>query len=90
MVAMLLRVDFDSAATRPHLFGVCPAFARKVVLTRRIRWLANSYGSPSYNHAWFIWDVYQAELPTITYAPTMECRLIQSMPGMKDANHEQG
>lgn len=55
-VAMLLRVDFDSAVTRQHLFGGCRHWARKVVLTSRIRWIKDSTGSPSENHAWFIWD----------------------------------
>jgi len=55
-VAMLLRVDFDSAKTRRHLFGSCPEFSMKLVLTSRIRWFAGSTGSPSFNHAWFIWD----------------------------------
>ena len=55
-VCMLLRVDYDSAKTRRHLFGGCPEFSRKLVLTSRIRWFAGSTGSPSFNHAWFIWD----------------------------------
>jgi hypothetical protein len=29
MVAMLLRTDYDHAATRQHLFSGCPAFARR-------------------------------------------------------------
>jgi hypothetical protein len=37
-VAILLRVDYDSARTRQHLFAHCRAFARKIVLTRRIVW----------------------------------------------------
>jgi len=55
-VAMLLRIDYDSARSRQHLFGRCRAFAKKLVLTSRIRWIAGSTGSPSFNHAWFIWD----------------------------------
>lgn len=55
-VAMLLRVDFDSAKTRQHLFGRCRVFAKKIVLTERIRWFPNTKGSPSFNHAWYIWD----------------------------------
>jgi hypothetical protein len=38
VVAMLLRTDYDHAASRRHLFAECPAFAKKLVLTRRIRW----------------------------------------------------
>jgi hypothetical protein len=55
-VAMLLRVDFDSAKTRRHLFGGCAEFSKKLVLTSRIRWFAGTTGSPSFNHAWFVWD----------------------------------
>ena len=55
-VAMLLRVDFDSAGSRRYLFAEHPAFAMKITLTQRIKWFARSKGSPSYNHAWFVWD----------------------------------
>ena len=55
MVAMLLRCDFDHAKTRRKLFEGRP-FWRKIVLTKRIRWIENSVGSPSFNHAWFVWD----------------------------------
>ena len=67
MVAMLLRTDFDHAKTRRHLFADCPAFARKVVLTKRIRWFEGSTGSPSFNHAWYIWDHGNACSPTLSY-----------------------
>ena len=63
-VAMLLRTDFDHAKTRWQLFAKCPAFARKIVLTKRIRWFENS---PSFNHAWYIWDRQHAGKPTLEY-----------------------
>ena len=44
---MLLRVDYDSAATRRHLFADNPAFALKVVVTRRITWFEPKIYSPS-------------------------------------------
>jgi hypothetical protein len=44
-----------------------PAFAKKLILTRRIRWFADSNGSPSFNHAWFLWDHRQSGAPTIAY-----------------------
>jgi hypothetical protein len=66
-VAMLLRTDFDHAKTRRHLFGSSSTFSRKLVLTQRIRWFAYSTGSPSFNHAWFIWDWTHAGAPTIKY-----------------------
>src|SRR6476659_6295078 len=66
-VAMLLRTDFDHAKTRRHLFSNCPAFACKIVLTKRIRWIENSTGSPSFNHAWYIWDHKHVGEPTLEY-----------------------
>jgi hypothetical protein len=66
VVAMLLRTDYDHAATRQYLFR--KPFAKKVVLLRRIRWFPRSKGSPSYNHAWFIWDWMHKGPPIIRYA----------------------
>jgi hypothetical protein len=60
--------DFDHAATRAHLFAVCPTFAKKVVLTKRIRWFEDSTGSPSFNHCWMIWDRQHRGEPTLAYA----------------------
>jgi hypothetical protein len=53
-VVLLLPVDFDSGFSRRGVFGDLPAFARKVVLTRRIKWFDGLSGST--NHAWFEWD----------------------------------
>ena len=69
MVAMLLRTDFDHAKTRAVLFANHPAFAKKVVLTKRIKWFEDSKGQPSFNHAWFIWDWQHQGAPTLAYAP---------------------
>jgi hypothetical protein len=57
-VAMLLRVDFDSANGRREIFNDHPAFAAKYTLTKRIRWanLQQSAAGPTENHAWFVWD----------------------------------
>ena len=68
IVAMLLRTDFDHAKTRLPLFNHRP-FAKKVVLTRRIKWFEDSKGSPSFNHAWFIWDWKHIGPPTLAYGP---------------------
>jgi hypothetical protein len=68
LVAMLLRTDYDHARTRQDLF-VLPPFAKKVVLTKRIRWFEDSKGSPSFNHAWFIWDWKHSGPPTLAYGP---------------------
>lgn len=73
VVAMLLRTDFDHAKSRSHLFRDCPAFAKKLVLTKRIVWFEPEPGakgkSPSFNHAWFLWDWKHEGPPTIGYGP---------------------
>lgn len=68
-VAMLLRTDFDHAKTRRPIFADNSLFAKKVVLTRRIQWFEDSKGSPSFNHAWFIWDNDHQGPPTLAYGP---------------------
>lgn len=55
-VAMLLTADFDHAKGRRHLFAEHPAFAARIAIQNRIRWVADSTGSPSQNHCWFVWD----------------------------------
>jgi hypothetical protein len=73
MVAMLMRADFDHASGRRDLFADCPCFAMKLALTRRICWFTEPNGkpkaSPSFNHAWFLWDWQHAGPPTIAYGP---------------------
>jgi hypothetical protein len=66
-VAMLLRCDYDHAASRRYLFD--RPFAKKIVLTKRIRWIEGSTGSPSFNHAWLIWDWMHKGPPTLAYEP---------------------
>lgn len=72
-IAMLLRTDFDHAKSRVHLFRDNPAFERKIVLMRRIAWFVEANGkplaSPSYNHAWYIWDHANTSPPKIGYGP---------------------
>ena len=67
VVAMLLRTDFDHAKSRRRLFAEHPAFAKKLVLTKRIQWFEDSKSSPSFNHAWFIWDWRNKVPPQISY-----------------------
>lgn len=57
-VAMLLKVGFDSASGRSHLFRDHPAFAAEHRLTRRIRWtnFEQKAAGPTENHSWFVWD----------------------------------
>ena len=66
-VAMLLRTDYDHAKTRQYLFG--KSFAKKLVLTKRIKWFEDSKGQPSFNHAWFIWDHAHNGPPILAYGP---------------------
>lgn len=66
--AFLLRTDFDHARGRAALFGDCRQFACKIVLRRRIRWFEDKPGSPSFNHAWFVWDWKHAGAPVLRYA----------------------
>jgi hypothetical protein len=71
-IAMLLPSDFDSAITRQDVFRFCPAFTGKLGLLNRIRWIAGSTGSPSTNHAWFLWDRTNVGPPCIRYVPRQE------------------
>lgn len=71
-VAMLLRADFDHAKGRRHLFADCPAFAKRLVLTRRIVWFVDPLtgkpkAAPSVNHSWFLWDHQHRGAPEISY-----------------------
>lgn len=72
-VAMLLRTDFDHAKSRTHLFRDCPAFAKKLVLMKRICWFVEADGkpkaSPSFNHAFYIWDWKHEGPPVLAYGP---------------------
>lgn len=68
-VAFLLRVDYDSAVGRRHLFGGCRAFSKKLVLTKRIVWFERPGASPSFNHCWMIWDWRHRGAPMIVYGP---------------------
>jgi hypothetical protein len=58
LVAMLLPNDSDTAKRRPHFFGDCPSYAKKVIVTERIVWvgLEGPNAAPKANHAWFVWD----------------------------------
>jgi hypothetical protein len=71
-ISMLLPIDFDSAISRQHLFRFCPAFAGKIVLLNRIRWIPGSTGSPSTNHCWALWDQTNVDAPTIRYVSRRE------------------
>jgi hypothetical protein len=69
VIAMLLRVDFDSARTRTDLFRDCERFAGKIVLLDRVEWFPRKgKNGPSDNHAWFIWNASSGADPWIRYA----------------------
>ena len=70
-VAMLLPLAYDCARSRVDLFAGCPAFARKYVLTKRIRWsnLPQKIAGPSQNHSIYGWDHFHRGLPTLGWLP---------------------
>ena len=78
-LALLLRADFDSAKTRAHLFGHCPQFTGKIVLTRRVNWFdhpGKPNRQPKENSAWFLWGnagLQDRRIPVIRYAPEQTC-----------------
>jgi hypothetical protein len=88
IVAMLLRVDFDSAKTCTHLFRDNPLFAQKLTLLNRIVWFQREHhDSPSENHAWFVWDRRHHGPPTIAYAGSGELKspFDEILRGLMDA-----
>lgn len=68
MVAMLLRNEYDCAASRRDLFEQEP-FACKLVLTKRPRWSDSNIASPRHNFCWMIWDYNHSGPPRIIYGP---------------------
>ena len=54
-VAMFLRNEYDCSKKRMGLFSL-PPFHKKIIVTKRPRWIAESSGSPRHNYAWFVWD----------------------------------
>jgi hypothetical protein len=70
VVAMLLKVDFDSGSTRRRFFADCPAWLTKLVLLKRIEWFKSQNGmTPSENHAWYVWSWRHDGPPRIAYGP---------------------
>lgn len=68
-IAMLLTAKFDSGSTRYDLFGDCPRFHSKIVLTDRISWEGNGKTGTE-DHCWLIWRPVNApvEPPRLIYA----------------------
>ena len=65
-VAMFLRNECDCAASRRYLFEG-NGFSRKIVLTKRPRWYAETTTSPRHNFSWFCWDARHLGPPIIQY-----------------------
>ena len=57
-VSLLLHHKFDTGGSdrRQSLFRDNPAFACKLVLTRRPYWVAERTASPRFSYAWYCWD----------------------------------
>jgi hypothetical protein len=69
VVAMLLKIDFDSGSTRRRFFADCPAWACKLVLLKRILWFESRNGvGRSENHAWYLWSWRYMGSPVIAHA----------------------
>lgn len=62
-VILLCRHDWDTAKSRADLFDH-PAFARKIVMRHRPRWIPGSKIAPRFSYAWYVWDWVKAN----TYA----------------------
>jgi predicted RNA methylase len=58
VVALLLPFEFDTRLTRRPLIGAHPAFAAKITIAERIRWvnLPQTEAAPMAHHAWFVWS----------------------------------
>lgn len=66
-VAMLLRHEWDSGVQTQELTDH-PAYAGRVTLRYRPRWIKGSTGSPRHNYAWFLWDWSSDQPAQCTYA----------------------
>lgn len=54
-VIMFLRNEYDCGKGRRDLFNQFP-FSRKIIVTKRPRWIEGSTGSPRHSYAWYVWD----------------------------------
>lgn len=55
-VIFLCRHEWDAAKSRKSLFKDNPAFAKKIVLLHRPRWIEGSKGAPRFPYAYYVWD----------------------------------
>ena len=70
-VALLCRNEWDTAGDKRADLFQHPAFARKLVMFHRPRWIKDSTGSPRHQYAWYVWDWSRAvgARPEIIYVP---------------------
>lgn len=69
-VLMLLKVKFDCGSTRADIFGNCPAYCAKLILTERMLIPGFKHrAQPMDNHAWYMWDW---ELPHYDHHPELQ------------------
>lgn len=68
-VAMFLRNEWDCAGGRFDILGANPAYAAKIVMTKRPRWTDENKASPRHNFAWFVWDHRNVAGHVMKYAP---------------------
>lgn len=74
-VAMILRQEWDCAASRRYLFKNHPAFALKLTLTRRPKWRVHGQpavtdqAAPRFQFAWYVWDWTHHGKPVLEYGP---------------------
>jgi hypothetical protein len=72
-VAMFMRNEYDCRSTgAAELFENFPGYSRKIIVTKRPRWVKGSTGSPRHNYAWYVWDfslekIVRHDTPTIHY-----------------------
>lgn len=69
LVIFLCRHEWDAAKSRRDLFDH-PAFASKITLRHRPRWIEGSDGAPRFPYAYFVWDWTKpaASKPELIYA----------------------
>jgi hypothetical protein len=67
LVALFLRNEYDCGKNRMDLFADRP-FSKKIIVTKRPRWIEGSSGSPRHNYAWFVWDYRQHGAASVHYS----------------------
>ena len=72
LLCLLLPIDFDCGVTRCHLFGDCPAWLGKIILTDRPKWWdAPGSKDPMEDWCWYLWSHADHDGPRLRYAQAM-------------------